>query len=415
MRLVNGFFADHNILLFMIYLFINAVLYCITTVAYWKQRYKFDMYMLVMIVYSITAVLCLLYYSQNPNIRHDIQLFPFLYLFGVLCIFFSPVRGFDIEQRNIVIGDNKAIYVLGVFFIIIGAINITMSFQHTVELIQSGEWGALRNQLDEGAEGIEYYSSQSERIVKNLNSYLSPFAMVYAFYQLTRKKIRKIYTILLFMVIIGPGFMAATVEASRGMIMHLAVKLGVVYMIFKNRIPAKRKRFIYSLSLLLLLGFLAYSIAVTISRFGDQDAGNSLFMYFGHSMIYFNDGVFNTLHDYAWGKRFFSWFIDLFGGNSYYNLESAGATHGTAFYTFVGGVFIDWGPVGTIIVALLAVLFIRKWFSKKNVFLSDTIMIAFYMATLLDGVFCFGSGRALAWVMTYVVYLIVKKLELRYV
>ena len=154
-----------------------------------------------------------------------------------------------------------------------------------------------------------------------------------------------------------------------------------------------------------------YSILVTVSRFGEDEAGGSVFEYFGHSMLSFNDGLFNNLHDFAYGKRFFSWFIDLFGGNSDFDTAKAGATHGTAFFTIVGGMYIDWGPIGTLIVASLACLLMLSYTRKKTIMLSDMVVIIFYINTLAKGLFAFGRGRAIEWVMTFIVYFIVRALE----
>ena len=41
-------------------------------------------------------------------------------------------------------------------------------------------------------------------------------------------------------------------------------------------------------------------------------------------------------------------------------------------------------------------------------------MIVFYVDFLANGIYAYNSGRALVWIMTYVVYLIVKKMENRY-
>lgn len=395
----------------MLYNIINILLYAVPTYAYWKNRKVFDYYLVIMLLYSGTACLCCLYYSDDFSLFKDLQFFPFVYLFSVLMIFFYPLKGFTFENKKYIISDSRALKYLGYFYILVALADIAMSFNHTSDLIQSGEWGALRNQLDEGAEGIEYYSNQWERLVKNLNSYLGPFALVYAFFLLTKKKLPKLFCLFLFFSIVIPAFMAATVEASRGMIMHLAMNLGITYMLFSNHIPKNRKKYIYGLTIFMLVGFLAYTIAVTISRFGEEDVGDSLYMYFGHSMLYFNDGIFNNMHHYAWGRRFFSWFIDIFGGNSYFSAANAGATHGSAFYTFVGGVFIDWGPIGTIIASFIACRLVLKWFRKDTLRLSDCIIIVFYVSTLANGVFCFGSGRALTWFMTFVVYYLVRKIE----
>ena len=159
-----------------------------------------------------------------------------------------------------------------------------------------------------------------------------------------------------------------------------------------------------------LYGFIAFIVAVSTSRFGDE-VWDYTFSYLGHSMLNFNDGLFYSMHDYAWGKKFFDFFYDLFGLNGYYSSEALGSTAGHGFVTFVGSLFIDFGPYVTILVAILAVAIISRFFEKKNLLLSDIIMIVFYSSTMANGIFVSTKNRALIWVMTFVIYFITRKIE----
>ena len=390
---------------------LNIFLYLIPMLAYWRKYRQFDFYMLILLLYTMTATMCAFFYYEVPGEYKNITFFPFLYLFVVLMIMFSPVRGKNIGANSFIIRDNTAFKFLSWFFIIMSFVSVYLSIPRIIETFQSGDWGAIRNLLGDDNEGIEHYASQGERLVKNLSSYLSPFALVYAFYQLTKPRFSRWFVFLLFSAIVIPSFFEASVEASRGMIMHLVIKLGIAYFMFRFLIPKSRKKVIYILSLILASVFIVYSIAVTVSRFGEDDANSSLFMYFGHSMLAFNDGIFNSMHDYAGGKRFFSWFIDLFGGDSSFSSAKLGSTAGTAFFTIVGGMFIDWGPYGTVVVAIIACIIANIWFKKKTYRLSDSIFLVFYLSTLANGIFVFGKGRALDWFMTFVLFLIVRKIE----
>jgi len=302
------------------------------------------------------------------------------------------------------------LYVFGIVYIILAVLDTYFSITDTIARFSEGDWGMLRNQLYADADEIELYDNQWQRLIKNLLGYFHPFAVVYAFFRTTLKG-KRFYTLMLFFAIIVSSFISATVVASRGMVFGLAMELVLVFMLFRHRIPRSQKRAFLTAGLLVGVFFVIYSILVTVSRFGEDEAGGSVFEYFGHSMLSFNDGLFNNLHDFAYGKRFFSWFIDLFGGNSDFDTAKAGATHGTAFFTIVGGMYIDWGPIGTLIVASLACLLMLSYTRKKTIMLSDMVVIIFYINTLAKGLFAFGRGRAIEWVMTFIVYFIVRALE----
>ena len=69
--------------------------------------------------------------------------------------------------------------------------------------------------------------------------------------------------------------------------------------------------------------------------------------------------------------------------------------------------------IGTLCVAILAQLVVNPFFRKKKIAMSDCVIIVFYCTTLANGIMVSPRGRALAWLMTFVVYFIVKYLETR--
>ena len=390
---------------------INALIYTIWGVIYRKSHSSFDMYQLLALLYAATAIMCFLYKIEEPELYHNISFFPFLYLFVAILLFLYPVKKLDLNWATISIQDNRFLKYLSYIFIGFSFYAIYASLTHTTELIQAAAWNELKNQTYVDADSVQIYNSAIQRLALNISAYLSPFGLVYAFYLLTKDRFNKLLVFSLFVSIIGPSFMMAIADASRGMIVKLAIKLLVGYLLFKNSIPQNRKRLIKIGFIGVLIGFLSFTIAVTISRFGNDEAGSSVFMYFGHSMLAFNDGLFYNMQDYAWGKKFFDWFIDLFGGNSYFDTAKAGCTCAGAFVTFVGSLFIDFGPFLTIFLPFITLKVVGPFFAKKSLALSDCIIIVFYVTTMANGIFVSPKGRALAWVMTFVIYYIVRIIE----
>lgn len=390
---------------------VNCLLYLILLLTYSMKKKGLDFYKIIVSLFFMTSVLCLLNYAQNPLSYPTLSLFPFLFMFIVLTILFQPLRGFDQDKKVLGLYDNKALVIFAWIYVALALIEVTMSLNDTITRFQEGDWGLLRNQLYADEENIELYENQWQRLVKNLLSYTGPFAMVYAFYSLTQSGKRRLLTFMLFFSLVVPDFIAATVVASRGHVFALVLRLFMGYWMFRNFIPQKRKRFFWVLGIVLGVLFLIYSIIVSVSRFGEDNAGNSIFEYFGHSMLTFNNDMFYKMHDFAYGRRFFGWFIDAFGGNSYFDFAKAGSTHGTAFYTIVGDIFVDWGYYLTIPVAIIACLIGSYFTRKKTLRFSDFIVIFFYINTLTMGLFSFHGGRALAWVMTFVLYFLVRAIE----
>ena len=391
----------------------NASLYIVYLLYYHSKHKNFNYYSLVLLIYTATACICAYNFTVTTRTWTDLSIFPFIYLFGILLLFMHPLKDFEFSNLNISIDNNRYIRFFGTLYLVVGLINIGLSIKNTTELINSGDWATIYNDFYEDEENYQLYDSTFQKLVKNLTSYLSPFAYIYLFYLLTREKLSTIYITLFTISTIAPAFISASTVASRGMLMFVAVKLAISYILFREKIPSNRKKVIAIVASGIFGVFLLYIIAVTLSRFGEDDSTKSIVDYFGHSMLSFNDGIFNNLHEYAWGKRFFKWFIDFFGGNSYFNIAKAGATHGNAFFTFVGGVYIDWGPIGTIVAGFIVCQFINRFFHRQTLHLSDCIIIVFYVDFLANGIYAYMSGRALLWAMTFFLYLIIKKIETR--
>lgn len=391
--------------------FLNAIVYVAYSLHLWNKQKTISIYLLLVLMYTFTSVMCFLYAYSNPKTYPNIDIIPFVYLFATLLVFLLPIKKMPANINILSVKNESKINYLAYLCIALAFYDVATSFAHSSELIQSGAWNELRNQTYTDAESVVLYDNQYQRLAKNILSYLQPLILAYTFYQLTKPKIRVIFTTFLFLSILLPSFIAAVNDASRGMVVSLIIKLVIAYLLFKDVIPKERKKYIFSGFVIALILFSIYLIAVTVSRFDDDGAKDSIFFYFGHSMLAFNDGLFDKLEYYAYGKKFFGYFIDMFGGNSYFDTTKAGSTCSGAFVTFIGSLYIDFGSIGTIVVGIIAYNIMKPFFCKKNMLLSDTIFVIFYASTMANGIFVSPNNRALTWLMIFIVYLITRKFE----
>lgn len=119
----------------------------------------------------------------------------------------------------------------------------------------------------------------------------------------------------------------------------------------------------------------------------DENAGSSVFFYLGHSMPSFNETVMGSMHDYAYGKYSFKMILGMLGINNVIDWAALGFKADGAFYTFVGDYYIDWGPIGTILVVLLVTFFLKRYIDKeykpqKILFLSCSLQFFILMVFL---------------------------------
>jgi len=367
--------------------------------------------MLLLSAYTGTAVMCAAYYSTVPEEYQEIALYPFVYLLVILLIFLRPFKGLEFDTSSMAVTETWHVKALTWTVIISGLIALFFTIPDAVDLIRSGEWGRLRNMLYEDEDSVELYHNQFERIAKNINGYMHPFTVVMVFYHLSKEKINKIVTLLLLVVWLGNGFFGAMLVASRGLVITMLLELALALVLFKNTINKKTKQVLIAIGIVMLIPVAIYMIAVSVSRFGEDDAGGSVFTYLGHSMLNFNANMMVPMHDFADGKYFFQFLLNILGVDSTINLQDLGYTGGTGFYTFIGSFYIDFGPVGTFFLAVLMMAILNRFANKEQKNVSDIMVLIFFLTYYLKGVFVIGPGSSLAWLMLFVLYTIVRYAE----
>lgn len=390
---------------------INAALYIGVFLIYWTKHKELNLFSVILMAYVLVAVFgCIIIYVNIDS--YNLSVFNFIYLFACTLIFIWPFRYARFSKSNITIVDNRALNILLIIYFLAGSISLVYSIPRTIALAQMDDWEKVRNVVYNDADSIEYYGSQFERLAKNIYSYLSPFGMVMIFYQFTKKKINYIFTLALLFVWAANTYCNSTVVASRGMVVFIALNMVLVFLIFRKSIPKQRKKYIYIAGLCVAIVFTTYFLAVSESRFKDNSNDMALW-YLGQSMNVFNQDIMTPMHDYAYGKYFFKYFCPWLGINPDINFDALGATHGVQFMTFIGCFYIDFGPIGTILIGLLMNYILTKFTRKSHYYLSDLIVIAYYANWYINGVLVVGRSQSLGWLMMFVVYFIVRTIETR--
>jgi hypothetical protein len=127
-------------------------------------------------------------------------------------------------------------------------------------------------------------------------------------------------------------------------------------------------------------------------------------------MLVFNDSLMNPIREFLYGNFFLGTFDHLVGRS--YDIF-LGTHFGVHFTTFVGEWYIDWGPLGTFIVALIlpAILF-HGWNNKKRIYMADLLLYTYWSFYLTNGIFALGSGYYIYWVSTFIVYAFLRILRI---
>ena len=388
----------------------NAMLYVGALLRHWYRHRSVDSGFLLLAVYSFVAIACVINYAFAPH-EWNLQLWPFLYMFVVCMLFFNPfLFNSSTLYEKLYISSNKTLKTFVAIYIICAFIAIYYSVSHAIENLQSGNWKILRDELYNN--DIAFYGNQLERFSKIFVDYLRPLAVVIFFYHLTLEHVQKKWLTILAISIITPSFLTAINTASRGIIINLSISLFAGYLIFRKGIPKNVEKSLKIGATFILVLFLIYTLAVTASRFEDSGQINSLLSYFGHSMLTFNYGIADSIDSYLDGKYFFDWFLPYLGISQVTNYNSLGTHFSTAFYTFVGAWYLDFGPVGTLLIAgFFPMLIGHRFKNKHSIDIADLYIFLFYFTYLVQGVFVIGRGNALPWIIALIIYGILKVIK----
>lgn len=391
----------------MDYVIINAIIYVVTVLIYWRYRKQFDLGFFILIVFASIAVLAIPHHFFLDSLyKRSISFLPFIYLYVVLLLFIRPYFGFNLTSK-IKARSIKKLERLVYLFVIASFISIYAVLPFALANIESGEWSQVRNELYED-DLVIYYSNFLEHLMLIINQYLRLIAILILFYFIGLQKHSVALMILLGLSCVIPTLLVSVVTSSRGTLVGLMMEFVAGFIIFKQQIPPSIKKIIYFSFLITIAVFLIFSIAVTDSRFG-QDSGYdysssfSVLDYFGQPMLVFNDGI-ASMHNYANGKYFFKFIFDALSINSDINQYKLGGNWGLSFFTFIGAFYIDFGPFGTFFLALILSYFILKNIKRRVIYFENLYLYYFFYIFFLEGVFVTGYSSILTWIFAFIIY-----------
>lgn len=393
----------------MTWVVFNTLLYLIAFVVIFLYKKRFDEGCLLLLVYLITAICNNLYYVDHENYYNHITFFPFLYLFVVLMLFFRPYitkKTLIVDKLNRITPSSKQYKILlflCILYIVFTIISAYYSFGKFTENLVAEAWNEIYGNEDKFESP---YVNFLDGIAKRYTDYLRPVILLFSFYLLAffyEKKRRIVITIIV--AVIFSSMMAAVSVASRGNIINIMLNIVLCYLIFKGKIPHKVKKYIYLFFGLISSIFLIYIISVTVSRFGEGDeAIDSVVFYAGHSMLTFNDGIYDLTKEYCYGTYFFSYFVELFDSTPIPPDISSKANY--LFFTFVGSLYLDFPPFIIFIIAIIFPIFISHLcnIKKKKIDFANLYMYFFYLSMLAKGFTVGSPNEGFLWVVAFLIF-----------
>ena len=200
-----------------------AFLFTLVLFIYWFRWREFDIGFILILIYTLVAVLGIFYYKENPN-DWIISTWPHIYLFCVLILFFRP---FFINNQKFYdafkLKNKKFLLLFSRIYILCGFIAMYYQIPIVIDNIQSGDWLSIRNALYYD-DDFKLYQNQFERLAKIYIQYFRLPAIIALFYYLSSEKNKKYFKLFLAISIIAPSFFTAINIAARGSLMVLMLE-----------------------------------------------------------------------------------------------------------------------------------------------------------------------------------------------
>lgn len=385
----------------------NALLYLITLLVYWRKQRRMDYGFVTIAFYLIVAICCIFEYIAEPH-RWELTAWPFVYLFIANLILFLPLFSSS-DKIAAKVYYNRSINIPGLqifcgIYIIFALITTVCYFPLAWDSLQSGAWASIRDSTYE--EEFRLFQNPILNILANLSTHFTIAVIVIYFFLLTQPRVSKAFKTTLLIATITPMALTALVIAARGHIFTLLFNFLLGFLCFRQYIPKRTKRTLLVWAIVFggILGL--YTIAVTIARFG-QESDSSLLYYFGHSMLTFDYGLTDTIDTYGKGAYTFRRFVNYVVHDLDWTL---GTLFGTSFFTFVGSLYIDFGPLGTMIAVTLLAISVRALVRKRSLDLADMFIYLFYVSTVLNGALITAPDLGWRCLLAFIIYIMLKAL-----
>jgi len=328
-----------------------------------------------------------------------VTLLPYLFLVISYIIFLAPFlkkhNGF--VSKKVSGGIDKRFRIFLVIYIVFTILSIYNFVPYLIELMKTGDWLANYD-----AENVFIYKNWFFWLATQISSYTSLLAIILGFLYLRQKKYRVLAYITIGIYALSK-ISSSIYISSRGMIVDLAFVLLFLFIFVFPQLRKSTKRFIALIFTIGVIAISGYMVDVTVSRFSQGGAIESIIRYLGHPPIVFNFGI-ATIDKLSWGK----YTLGALFGDSYVNQAFVGGSWGTAFYTFVGWLYIDWGPIGVILLGFTTYLVMNHMISKSHYEVSDLFAIFYYLFFLSGGALVIGPAQIINILMAILLYVMIK-------
>lgn len=386
-------------------LFANATIWTITFLLYQYKRRYFGVGSGILLLYNCISIGAFhLYNSEEYSYLFDkLTLFPFIYLFSMICLVSSPIT--TLKEKNIrkIEAPNELLFnivCIGIiFFVFISLPNTLSTIRENFLLIIFDESSGAEL-YREGFEKLASQTKSEMNILGILSNISANVSLVFLGYYLTRKSRNGFILIGLLIASLSiPLYYLSS--GARAPAAKFILNTMFTLLFIRNMLPLQLKRkIIRNFSILVFLLLIPF-VAISLSRKGGDI--EKVFIWFE---LYIAQGPlqFNSYGLDAGGIRYGDYtavafkYIAGLSPAMYYSGRLSRYSHmkldESDFYTFVGDFTLDYGPVWAVLIFIATALFFKKCLQIQGDSITFHQFLMFYLLmTGCLGYFQFPLGR----------------------
>lgn len=407
---------------------LNASTFTLLTFWFYRKSRCFNIGIFILLFYSICSWGAVLYHEHELFFYYrgweSYSIFPFLYLIPALLVFMYPILKFDtsrLERARLL--DVKFIITFMKIMLCVQIFLYLILLPSVMKAVMSTNIGNLRNELYDEAEVVKF-PFYAANLLCRLYMGARNVCILIASYALLFVPVRRKLVVMFFVTSFCFPLYIFTAYVSRAVMMQqIALSVFILLVLYVFMRKSTRKK--------IIAGICAFAVPVVIvfnvishSRFGNL-ASYMLYRYLGEAFNNYNTSFFFDLKDNTYGSAYLTFFRKIVGLENEFKttrerwawLDGITGVDTHVFYTFIGGLNIEFGFVLTIVIGcVLSWLICRALRPYNELTLPKFILVGMLGYTMINGAFCFilqGDWGNLEICFTILLFFVFKKHQSR--
>lgn len=382
-------------------LIINFLILFIITIKYIIKKKRSQTGSLTLFLYTFSAFCAIIYYCNPYFIQNkELTILPFIYwliAFRILCIPLFKYDSLNIIGIKYNIKVINSLCVISLFISIIPFIEQFVQIPTLFNATQSLS-DTFSDIHDESNKQINF--SLVGKFLQRVVWALYDLMFLFILPVIRSKKVNKLALLGIIMVIITRN-LEFFLLASRNGLLRMILQLVLAFIILYPLMTAFEKKKVIRIMTLLITAIIGVFTLITIARqIGYSEKNEEYTMlyflsrYAGEGMINFNQYIFD-IKNYTNGDYTLWTFKNLLGFDVppltrdylYGHIQTTTGIPMMVFYTFIGFIVIDLGPIATLFIFIIVAIMLYRLlsFNQKYIPISTLFIFFIFTSTIING------------------------------